>query len=135
MELLVVIALIFIIATFVFTAFTNYGNEQMFKATVVEVASAIKEARLKTLSAETDTQLGIHFESSALVVFEGVTYNAASPTNKIISLPNITINTTLTDVVFARLTGLPSANGTITLEDNRSNSTSVITITASGLVE
>ncbi|MES2966980.1 MAG: type II secretion system protein [Patescibacteria group bacterium] len=138
-ELLFTISLIAIVSTFVFTAFVEYGNQQVFQSAVVEVASVIKETRQKTLSSETTTQFGVYFAADHLVVFEGSVYNPASITNQIKTLPGVTITPVLTggvsEFVFTRLTGEPTATGVVTITDNRSGSTEEITILSSGLIE
>ncbi len=138
-ELLLSITLIAIVSTFIFTSFVEYRNQQVFQSAVVEVASVIKETRQKTLSSETTTQFGIYFFSDHLVVFEGAIYNPASVTNQIKTLPGVTVTPSLTggvsEFIFTRLTGVPSAIGAITITDNRSGSTEVITILSSGLIE
>jgi prepilin-type N-terminal cleavage/methylation domain-containing protein len=139
LELLIVIAIGVIVAGFIFTAFVDYGNEQSFRATVVEMVAITKEARQKTLSAETTTQFGVHFASSSLVVFEGGSYDPASSSNKIYNFSNVSLTPELSsggsEVVFARLSGEASATGTIEILNHRSNSTTSILIRGSGLVE
>lgn len=139
LELLLVITLMTALAAFVFLSFVEYGASQSFRVTVTEVTSVIKETRQKTLSAETITQFGIHVASSSIVVYEGGAYNALNTSNKVISLPGVTLVPQLSggvsEFTFARLTGEASATGTILITDNRLNSTTSIIIHRSGLVE
>jgi len=138
-ELLIVMVLITIIAVFVSNSFIEYKDTQVHRAAVLEVSSVLKETKMKTVSSETDAQLGIHVSTSSLVVFEGVTYNSADVTNVTFPILGATLDATLSDssseVVFARLSGVPSATGTIDVIDSKLNSTTTLTITGSGLVE
>lgn len=138
-ELLLSITLIAIVSTFVFTSFVEYGNQQVFKSAVVEVVSVIKVARQKTLSAETTTQFGVYVATSSLVVFEGSSYSVSNPTNKVFPVPGMSLDAQLSDgtktLIFTRLTGAPSATGTINIGYSRLNSTTTITIQSAGLIE
>ena len=138
-ELLIVIAIMGTVALFVFDSFVEYRDTQQVRATVVEVTSIIKETRQRTISSETDTQFGVYIATSSLTVFEGSTYNPVGANNRVFEIPKVELSTLLSDlsseVVFARLSGVPSATGTISIYDGGLNSTTTITIQGSGLLE
>lgn len=138
-ELLLVVAIITIVATFAIESFIEYRDTQSARAVVVDLSSIFNETKQKTLSSETSTQLGVYFSTSTIVVFEGASYNPVASGNIIHSFPNTDIDVQLSDssdqVVFARLTGVPSATGTIEIGHTRLNSTTTIGIIGSGLLE
>jgi len=138
-ELLLVMVLVSILAIFVFSSLIDYRDRQTSRATILEVSSLIKETRHKTLSAETDSQFGIHIANDGVVVFEGGVYDAGDAANRNFFFANTNFLTQFSDgsdeIVFSRLTGIPSATGTIDIGDLRSNSTTTLTITSSGLIE
>jgi len=138
-ELLIVVVLISILAVFSTSSFIDYRNEQIHRTSVLEVSTIIKETRLKTVSSETIDQFGVHIATSSVVVFEGTPFNIADVDNQTFLIPGATLGVTLSDasseIVFTRLTGVPSATGTIDVVDKKLNSTTTLTIGSSGLIE
>lgn len=138
-ELIVVVSLMSIFAVLTLSYFIDYRNEQMVRTAVVEVSSIIKETRLKTLSAETTDKYGLHFDSDKVVLFVGDIYDSASSTNQEFLINQAILDTNLSDgsdeIIFERLTGVPSATGTITIYDKSYNSTVALPIKDSGLIE
>lgn len=138
-ELLIVIALLAIVATFSIMSFIEYRDFQASRATVVDINSLIKETKQKTISAETTGQFGLYFSTSSLTVFEGSVYSPTGINNKVYIFPNTNLKTNFSDssnqIVFSRLTGEASATGTIDVGSVRLNSTTTITILGSGLIE
>lgn len=140
LEILIVLAILAIIATLLMTGIRNYAARQAFTTTVVTVTDSIVAARANTIASLNDTNYGVHASSTAVVIFTGDTFiEGAAGNNTILFPPNITATTTFTNNVttatFTRLTGLPSAVGTIVLFDSRTESTATITLTTTGLVE
>lgn len=138
-ELLVVMVLISILAVISFQGFLNYANEQQFDANVVEVRSQLKEARTSTLAAEGNQRYGVAFGQSTTTVFVGQTYVPGDPENELTEFNWLTITPDLTDgatsVSFTRLTGVPSATGTLLFTNTRSGATSTVTIYGTGIIE
>lgn len=136
-ELLVVMAILAIIATFTGTAFLEYGSRQQFRTVVVEVSSLLKETRQRTVAAETSSYFGVEVGSSSLTVYEGA-YIVGAAENQVYSFPGVQFQPSLTNatttIVFTRLTGMPNATGTIVLLHERTNATTTITLSESGLV-
>lgn len=134
------IGISFIIIGFIFSSFVDYGRYQALKAEANNLKLTITETRQKTLSAETTSRYGIYFATSSVVVFEGNNYTGNNPTNATTSFSGYTITTnfpgtTSKQIVFTRLTGEPSATGTVSIVQNQTNTTSTINIGASGLIE
>lgn len=139
LELLIVVALTVIVAGFIFVGFIKYGDEQRTSSVLIEIKSLLKETKQKTTAAETDSQFGVYFATSSMVVFEGALYSDNDPENIVYNFPDFNISPELSggvfEVVFARLTGEPSATGTITIDYVRSSSTRSLVINNSGLIE
>ncbi|USN87371.1 MAG: prepilin-type N-terminal cleavage/methylation domain-containing protein [Candidatus Nomurabacteria bacterium] len=138
-ELLVTLLLMTLLALWSFSSLKEYRDLQIARSNALEISSLIKEARQKTLSAETDTQFGVHVATSSITVFEGASYNPSDPNNLTFTFLRTNLLTQLSDsssdIMFARLTGVPSATGTIAVGDTALNSTTTITIQEAGLVE
>lgn len=139
LEMLVAVSLMVLIASFFFRSLLDYGHQQSFRKDLSEIKSLIETTRLKTISAETDSQFGVHFLDNALVIYEGAIYSSSSPTNNVINFSNIDFSTDLTNsdngFVFSRLYGVPSATGTVQLIYKRDQSTTTVTINSNGLLE
>ncbi len=138
-ELLVVVAIFGLLITVTITSLIEYRDIQVAKSSVTEVVSIIKETRQKTVAAETITQFGVYIASSSLTVFEGNVYDISNLTNKTFSIPGMSLSAQFSDgsstLIFTRLTGEPSATGTIDIGYPRLNSTTTITIKEAGLIE
>lgn len=139
-EILIALFILVLIAALSAAAFKNINNRQALRVTTQDVYSALLDARGDTLASENDTVYGVHIDAARVVRFVGTSYNPASPSNSIVEfvapvVATSTLTGNTTDIVFARLTGTPSATGTIILGNMEGDATSSITIHASGLVE
>ncbi len=139
-EIVVVVAIIAIMATVTMVGFQNFNRSAVLKTATQEVSVALTSARTSTLSSEADTVYGVHMSTTSVTKFVGSTYAAGASTNETYTFEGgVTATSSLiatnTDVVFARLTGEPSAVGTIYIVNSALDSTTTVTIHASGLVE
>ena len=140
LEIMIVIAILGIIAVLVINPFTGFRNSQTLSGTTEEILSALQQARVKTLTAEGGSQYGVHFSNNQVVVFTGVTYNASSPSNQNISLNSILTISSIdltgggADIIFQKLTGATSQNGTVVVRLNSDmTQTKTITINSNGI--
>lgn len=120
------------------------GLSGLKKTTVLDSAaesgiSLLSEARAKTLSSEDQTVYGVHFETSQIVLFKGLSYSPTDPGNQTtvlhseVEISNIALNGGGSEVIFQRLTGDTLQYGTVTFRlkvDSAQNRT--ITIGQSG---
>lgn len=138
-ELLIVLAIATILLAIVLGGFSNLRQSSDFTLAIDEATSFLQEARTKTLSSENDSVYGVHFETSQFVLFTGATYNPASASNKVYSLPSsVEISsvalTSGADVIFKRLTGETATGGTVTFQRTDEPSiTKIIEIEPTGL--
>lgn len=141
LEILLSIAILVIAATILTSAFSQFRASSLLVETEATIKGIVHDARARTLGSESNNQYGVHFETTQVVLFLGNIYNASASTNEIYILPvGITISSVGlvfgNEVVFARLTGLPSTTGTITFQLIRDSAqTKTITILSSGIVE
>lgn len=138
-ELLVSVSLLIFIALIVYSGFRGYVAQQQFEAGVTEVHALLQEARDRTLAAEDDVSHGVHLEASSVTLFTGVNYSQWLPGTTTEEFNGLTITPSLsngtTSISFARLTGVPTATGTILLTSTYSGATSSITILGTGIIE
>lgn len=139
-EILVVLAVITIITAISTSAFKNVYHVAGERTAVIAISDALKEARSNTLSAQDDTVYGVRVGTSTVTRFVGNVYNPAATSNAVYEFeagayatgPLVTGGV---DIVFARLTGQPSATGFILVHDVDTLSTATITIEATGLIQ
>jgi prepilin-type N-terminal cleavage/methylation domain-containing protein len=140
-EILVALTILIIIAAIIFEGFFRYAHTQRFESIVSEIRNDIALQRQRTLASYDDTVYGVYVGTSSLQFFTGATPVVGSSANKIIlfSTYNITATTSLKNNVwystFQRLSGAPSATGTITIFDTKSTASTTFTILRTGIIE
>jgi prepilin-type N-terminal cleavage/methylation domain-containing protein len=139
-EILVVLAVLLIIAAFSITAFRSMYEGSGTRTAVVEITDALREARNNALSSKGDSVYGVRIASTSVTRFPGSTYSAGNASNTTYmfeagAMATGTLVSAGTDIVFARLTGMPSATGTVLVTGSDGTSTTTITIGATGLIQ
>jgi prepilin-type N-terminal cleavage/methylation domain-containing protein len=139
-ELLVVLAIMAILAAVTAQGIARYGQHQQYVQFATEVQDAIAEARAKTIAGVGDTTYGVYVGTSTIEFFSGTIPVVGSAANTILEIPTY-VNATSSlagnvwYVSFVRLTGEPTATGTIVIGDRRGEATTTLTIYGSGLVQ
>ncbi len=140
-EILVVIAIIGIISAIVLSSFSVFKSAQGVDKDTETIVELLRQARSQTLISKNATTYGVHFASTTVTLFAGSIYSAWNASNQVFNLVNAdtVMNVTLTgggmDVVFSRLTGETSQNGTIVVSSNANGRSRTITIYKTGLIE
>ena len=139
-ETLVVIGIGVLICLISFSAFYDLDNNQLLAKETEEVVSYLDRARSESVSSNNFFEYGLHFSPTSTTIFQGKTYSSASTTNdfyplnsRLVMTPNLSGG--VSDLYFARITGKPSATGTVTISMLGSTSTKTIIIYATGLFE
>lgn len=139
LELLVVVAIMFLLLSVIYNGFRNYVAEQQFQSAVVEVHALISEARQETLGAEGGVAHGVLIESDGLTSLVGPGFSPSNADAVEHGINGVTITPTLTGgtstIMFARLSGIPSATGTIVIQSNQSDSSTTFTMLGTGLLQ
>ena len=138
LELIICIALVAIVGQLVYSSFNALNNRQILDQEVAQVKSYIQKSRMDSLNSKNGDSHGIMFASSSISVIEIL----ATSTSFIYTLNNRVrlVNSTLgtSTLTFARISGLPSATGTLTYTYSSGNmivGTSTITINGAGIVQ
>ncbi len=139
-EVLVSIAIIFILAGISTSVFYQKYRTVTVDKDVTNVISYLDKARNQTIDAVDASSFGISFSSTTVNLFEGTVSNSSTIKTTYTISPDVTMTYALTggasQVYFNRLTGEPSVVGTITLTSKVNNSyTTTIVIRATGLAE
>lgn len=127
-------------ATLSYAALRGYAARQSFNQFVQEVILSINEQRHKTITASANSVYGVYVGTSSLVYFVGPTYSAGAASNLVTTLPpGMSATSSFAGgnwhISFARLTGEPTATGTITFFSAAENRYATVTVSALGLVQ
>lgn len=139
-ELLVVVAILAILASFLFSGLIIFHRRSLIDATGQEIINTLRLAQNKTLSSEGASSFGVHFATWRFVLFKGSVYNPSASDNEIhdllagMEISQIGLGGG-SDVVFERLTGNAEQDGFIRAEliqDSTKNT--IIYIDSSGAI-
>lgn len=108
-----------------------------------QVALFVAELRLAQSNAASGKEpgnFGIHLESDAYTIFEGITYNLSASSNRTVELPetiviqNINLADNATDIVFTAPRGETMQAGTLEFHSEPLNESTIITLSPLGYV-
>jgi Tfp pilus assembly protein FimT len=137
-ELLISIAIIILLVVAVLPSFNSIRQDNILKSSARDVLSSLDKAHSQSISSINSSSYGVHFQSDKVLIFKGTSYVSNDVNNESISITSpVTISNIslggVSDLYFSRLTGAPSASGTVTLSVTGNNSLSkTITISATG---
>jgi prepilin-type N-terminal cleavage/methylation domain-containing protein len=140
-ETLVILSIIGIIVVITVSSLALFRSSQGLDKDTETVVEVLQQARTQTLNSQAASQYGVHFSSTSTTLFVGPSYSPTASTNNVYPLQSADTILTITlvgggsDVVFNRLTGETSQNGTILLQSNSSTKRHTVTIYKTGLVE
>lgn len=118
-EILVVVAVIVVILSISFSSFIDLKKAEGADKAALLAVSILDQARSLTLASKTSSEYGVHFASSTITLFTGVTYFALDPSNQVNTLSSVmqtsAVNLTTGgfDIIFDRLTGGTSNSGIV----------------------
>jgi type II secretory pathway pseudopilin PulG len=135
LETMIVVAITIVIASIGTYAFTTLRTHKQLEVAADALRARLEEARTYAMSGKGGTTYGVSFATSTYTLYSGSTYSAGAAGNVVTTLPSpVTLSRSLSGgastILFARITGLPSATGTLTL--NNSSSTASVTVGTMG---
>lgn len=137
-ELLIIAATLGIIFSIILPQFSKIRENQVLKNTTIEVVSGLNKARAQTLASLNSSSYGVHFQSDKVIIFKGVVFSAGDANNEVIdftvpaNISNISLGAGVSDIFFARLSGIPNKTGTVTV--STPSYSKIITISATGAI-
>lgn len=134
-ELLLSVSIIVILTGVSLPVFAAYFGRTDLEATTQGIAQGLRRAQNFSRGVNQDTSWGVYVQGGSATLFSGASY-AARDTSYDESIPiDSATPSGLSEIVFSKVYGLPSSNGTITLTStSNTNETRTITINAQGLV-
>lgn len=145
LEILIVVTLLGILVSIVFTQFSSQKETQSIKNATQSTLSLIDKARTETLASLNASSYSVHFQPDKIILYQGTSAYVSGTSNAIetvnidspatISNVSWTNNTPVSgDFYFNRLSGLPSVTGaSVTIKT--SNFYQIVTISGTGFVE
>lgn len=119
LEILIVVFIVGLLSAISYSAFSNLNSAEALDTETNTILSMTERARERAVSSENSVEYGMHFASTTAVLFVSKTYSAGSSTNETeninskVKVNSINLTGGMTDVYFNKLTGKPSATGTI----------------------
>ena len=140
-ELLIVIGIMIVLATVSFLSLASYRQQQTIRLASQSLTTFIRDAQAKSVSQESGLQWGVRFYTQP--AGRAAYYLFTDPTTPLntVALPggveyDPAMGALPKDVVFSRITGLPSPPTTIILRlTNQTAVTRTITINAQGTIQ
>lgn len=117
------------------TSITTYRFLQNRQLETVNnnLVSYLRTAEARALQSEGNTSHGVSLTSGKLTMFRGTSYSARTVAYDVIwTFPSYITYSGISEVVFAKQTGVPSASGTITITNGIKSDT--VTIYSTGAI-
>lgn len=127
-----VIALLTGLSVPVYATFNARNDLDISEQSTVE---ALRRAQTYARSVEGDSQWGVSIQTDKAVLFKGASYATRNAAFDETTTYGAGVNSTASEVVFAKLSGAPSTTGSVTLTQTSTNDTRAVSINAKGMVE
>ena len=141
-EILIVVAILVITTGIIIISLSQINSSQALDKGTSLVVSVLDEARSLTLSAKDDSQYGVYFQDSGVILFKGDTYSSFDPENVLttidnrLGLRNFSLVGGGSSVAFKRLKGSTNQYGTLEVFLKASTTMMhTINISATGVID
>ncbi len=122
-ELLVVIAIIGVIGTVVVTSYKGLLNVQNPMEAARTFYFSLEDASLRARMMQLDSPWGVAIVAGKVITFKGGTYATRDTTqDRLITISSQVTSVGITEVDFAKFTGVPNATGTTTFSSTLASS-------------
>ena len=133
-EVMLSLAAISIIAGISIPIYQSFQARNDLDIATVSIVQTMRRAQILAQAVDGDTSWGVKLQSDSLTLFKGANYVARdSSFDEVFDISTTITPSGISEVVFAKFTGLPQTTGTITLSSNI-NETRTITINEKGAV-
>jgi prepilin-type N-terminal cleavage/methylation domain-containing protein len=134
LELLLSVAIISLLAGLSLPVYRTLLTKNDLDIAAQVSASSLRRAQNLSQSVDGDITWGTKIQSGSIVMFKGASYAGRDTAyDEIFTIPSSITFSGVSEVVFAKLTGLPQATGTVNLSTE--NDTRTVTINEKGMVE
>jgi len=132
-ELIIVIALISILGFLSTGFYSRFYNQNAVSTVTDELTQEFRKAQIYAMMGKQNGNWGVHNNTTSIVLFQGSTFTGRNTAfDETFAVNSNIIITGLTDLIFSRMTGTPSATPTIIISS--ANNTRTITVNSQGVV-
>jgi len=133
-ELLLVITVVIVITALTIPVGIHFYQTQVLNETMDGILGVLRRSHNQAVFQKDDSAFGVKFLSDSYVLFRGESYVArVQNDDETFILPTGVGVSGIDEVVFTKLTGLPSATGTLTIISG--NSSQMLNINSYGKIE
>lgn len=134
LEMMLSVAVIGILAAIGFPVYQTFQIKNDLSLSVINSVHSFRRAQTLAEAVDGDSTWGVKVQTGSIVLFKGASYAARDSTyDEIFDLPGTITPSGTTEVVFAKMTGVPGTTGTLTLTSS-SGLTNNITINGKGML-
>ena len=134
LEVMLAVAFITILASIPLLISLRFQSQNQLRLTTTLIAHNLREAQLRAISGDHDVPWGVFVTDNDVTIFSGVAYANRDTANDIVTVfPTHVSVLGDTEIVFAKLIGIPNKRGSIRLERDGVTPT-VISINEKGTV-
>lgn len=133
LELLLSVAIIAILAGLSLPVYRTLLSKNDLDIATTTTAQSLRRAQMLSQAVDGDTTWGLKIQSSSIVIFKGASFASRDTTfDETFSMPSTIGVLGTTEIVFAKMTGLPQSTGTVSLTSE--TDTKTVTINGKGTV-
>jgi len=133
-EMMLVVTVVAVLAGISAPVYQSFQVKNDLDVAVNEAAQELKRAQLLAQASDGDAIWGFKAQSGSLVIFKGATFASRDTAyDEFFDLPSTIIPSGVTEFDFAKMTGLPTASGTLILTSNNGDVKNII-VNAKGMV-
>lgn len=134
-EVLLSVAIIGMLAGLSLPVYESFARRNDLDITTVGVAGAIRRAEAYSRAVRADSTWGIKFQASDVTLYKGSTYAGRdSAFDETIDVPDTVTVSGLSEVQFAKLSGMPTSTGSV-IFTSTTNDTRTVALNAKGMVD
>ncbi|MFQ6049790.1 MAG: Tfp pilus assembly protein FimT/FimU [Candidatus Paceibacterales bacterium] len=123
-EILLVVGILAVLVTLTLPLTLDFYKSQQLNIHTQGVIQALRRAQLKAMSVENSSIFGVYLVDDNYTLFKGSSYATRDVQYDAVSdLPQIINISGLSEIVFSKFEGIPSATGTIILSNNGDSQT------------
>lgn len=130
-EMILVVALISIVTGMSVVFYSRFINQNAVLNTVDQLVGELHKAQIYAMSGKQNSNWGVNYASQTITLYSGTSYVARNTAFDEKFNVNGTVSVSgLSDLNFARVTGIPTVSPTITISGG--NNTKTVTVSSQG---
>ncbi len=133
-EVLLSVTLLGVIASMTIPMYRTFMVRNDLDTAAMTIAQGLRRAQALSEAGDGDTTWGVRVGVGSILIYKGASYvSRDSSFDENTSIPTTIVPAGITEVVFSKITGTPSATGTFILT-SQNNETRTVTINEKGTV-